>query len=103
MMTDSLASACWRSNIASALAAVDGDRRAGDPAGARRGEERDEIGDFLRPAEAAERNLAANEVGDALGIFLLPLPPGATLEGNRSRRHRVDADVVSRELLRHRF
>ncbi len=36
------------------------------------GEERDDVADFVGGAEAAERQLAADEVGDAFGIGLLP-------------------------------
>ena len=48
------------------LATVDGDRRAADPACARGGEKRDDGADFVGAAEAAERQLALDELGDAL-------------------------------------
>src|SRR5262245_53770192 len=89
--------------IALALAAVDGDAGAADPAGAIRGEEHHEIGDFVGAAEAAERQLALDHLGDAGGIRLLPLVPRAAGKHDRSRRDAVDADVRRRELLRERL
>ena len=76
-----------------ALTAVHDDRRAADPARARRGEERDDVADFVGSAEAAERQLALHELGDRRRIVLLALPPRSALEQNRPRRHAVDADV----------
>ena len=76
------------------LAAVDGDRRAADPARARRREERDDGADFFGAAEAAERQLAPDELGDAGGIGLLAPVPRAAGKEDRARRDAVDADVV---------
>ena len=70
------------------LPAVDGDAGAGDPAGARRAEERDDVGDLLGAAEAPERDLARDEGGDALGIGLLPAVPAAARETGSSRARR---------------
>ena len=40
-----------------------------------RREERDDVADLLGPPEAAERQLAADELRDPFGIGLLALPP----------------------------
>ncbi len=77
-----------------ALAAVDDDRRAADPAGPRRGEEGHDVADLLGAPEAAERQLGPDERGDALGVGLLALVPRPAGEQDRSRRHAVDPDVV---------
>ena len=58
--------------------------------------------DFLGRAEAAERQLARDERGDAVGIGLLA-PPQTAGEEDRAGRDGVDADVVARELVRHRL
>ncbi len=46
-------------------------------------------------AEAAERELALHEGGDAVGIGLLPPLPAAAREQDRAGRHAVDADAVA--------
>src|SRR5690349_11430675 len=61
----------------SGLAAVDDDAGARDPAGARRGQKRHDVGDLVGRAEAAERQLALDEGGDAGRIGLLPAFPAA--------------------------
>ena len=65
--------------------------------------ERDDVGDLLGRAEPAERQLARDERGDAVGIGLLPPLPAAAGEQDRAGRDRVDADVVAREIARHRL
>ena len=59
----------------SALAPIDDDRRAADPAGARRREVRDDVADLFGLAEASERELLLHELDDSSGLDLLPLPP----------------------------
>src|SRR5712671_4799827 len=86
-----------------ALTAVDDDRRSADPARPRRREEGDDVADFFGRAEAAERQLALDELGDGHGVLLLPLPPRSALEQDRSGRHAVHADLERGELLRERF
>src|SRR6476620_6829179 len=86
-----------------ALAAVDGDAGAGDPAGARGAQERDDVGDLLGAAEAAGRDLARDEGGDAVGVGLLPAVPAAAREQDRSGRDAEDADAMLREIARHRL
>src|SRR5690606_32109399 len=85
------------SDVRSALAAVDRDRGTGDPARARRRQERDDVTDFLGATESSHGNLACDEGGHAFGVFLLPLPPGSAFEEDRSGRDAVDADVVLRQ------
>ena len=85
------------------LAAVDDDGRAADPAGLRRREKRDRRADFFGLAEPAERQLLLDELRDAFGIGLLPLPPRSAFKQDRARRHRDDADLILRQLLRERL
>jgi hypothetical protein len=59
------------------LAAVDGDAGAGDPAGARRAQERHDVADLVGAAKAAERDVARDERRDAFGVGLLPAVPAA--------------------------
>src|SRR5436190_2091995 len=89
-----------RSDVRSRLAAVDRDRRAADPARARRGEKRDDRSHFVGASEAAERELAFDEVGDHLGLRLLAPMPGPAGKQDRARGHAVDANVVRCKLLR---
>ena len=67
------------------------------------GEERHDVAHLLGAAEAAERQLGLDELGDAVGIGLLALVPRSARERDRPGRHAVHADVVRRQLLRQRL
>src|SRR6266508_2880794 len=89
--------------VGPALAAVDDDRGAGDPGGAWRANEGDDVRDLFGCAEAAHGDVLLNEAGDALWVFLLALPPGAAGVGDGAGSDRVHANVVRREIDRHRL
>src|SRR6185436_5137321 len=83
------------------LAAVDGDARAGDPAGAGRAEEGDHVGHLLGATEAAGGDLAVDESGDPRRIALLAAVPAAAGEEDRAGRHAQDPDVLAGQLAAH--
>ena len=75
-----------------------------DPAGARR-DARNATTSPTSSALPKRPNGRSRRTMSAMtsGIVLLPLPPRSALEHDRARRDAVDADVVLRELLRHRL
>ena len=83
-----------RQTLARLWQPVDGHAGPRDPAGARRGQKRHDVADFLGLAEAAERQLAPDELGDFPGLVALTLPPRSAFEEDRPRRDAVDPDVV---------
>src|SRR5206468_3779797 len=85
------------------LAAVNGHTSPADPARARRDEECDDRPDLLGAAESPEWQLPLDKIIDSGRIFLLPAMPRAPRKQNRPWRDAVDADIVARQLLRHRL
>src|SRR5436190_15131264 len=81
------------SDVGSALAAVDSDGGAADPAGSMGGEEGDDVADFVGAAHPTEWQVPLDEVGDPLRIRLLALVPRSAREQDRPRSDAVDADV----------
>src|ERR1700750_2782332 len=75
------------------MAAIDGEVGTGDPAGILGGEEGDGVGDFLRPAEAADGDLRDDLRADIFGN-------GHDQVGAHvARRYRVHRDAEARVLL----
>src|SRR4029450_11384052 len=91
------------SQIGLRLAAVDDDRGAAHPARTWRGEERNDIADFLGAPEATERQLALHELGNTLGIRFLTAMPRTAGKEDRAGRNTDRPYVVGRELLRKRL
>ena len=81
-----------------ALAAVDRDHGAVDPAGPLRAEEGDDLGDFAVGAEALVRQLVLEELFKEVGMLGLEGRPASAGEVDRARRQRVDPDPVLCEL-----
>src|SRR5215831_661964 len=77
------------SQVASGLAAVDGPAGSVHEARRPRTQERHDLGDLFRGAEAAQRQLPPNEGGDAFGVGQLPPVPGTALE-----QYRAGSDCV---------
>src|SRR5690606_4670629 len=83
------------------LRAVDREASAGDEARSGRGEEGDEVGDLLRAAEPAEREVAFDELSHPLRVRLDASVPPAAGEADRARCDAVDADPVGGEFAGH--
>ena len=85
----------------SVMAAINGQACPADPARASRDEERDD-----RPTssgrQTGQRAVPAGEFAHA-SIVLHALVPRPAWKTDRPRRHAVDADIIFRQLLRHRL
>src|SRR5947208_14712701 len=90
-------------NIAPRLPTIDVDARARNPACFRRADERYDVRDLLRRAEAPHRDVLLDEMRHALRISLEPSAPRSPRERHRPGSDRVDADVVLRERQRRRL
>src|SRR5215831_2157419 len=86
------------SDVAARLPSIDRPAGGVDEAGGARAQERDHAGDLLRRAEAAQRQLAPDERGDALGVGLLAPVPRAALEDDRAGCDAVDRDPFGADL-----
>ena len=91
------------SRCSSGLGSRRWDAGPGDPAGSRGAEEGHHFGHLLGAAETAHRDLSAHEVGDSLRVSPLAAVPTPSGEPDRARRDTVDADVVLRQVARHRL
>src|SRR5687767_6660406 len=85
-------------DAAGAGAAVDDQRGAGDEVGQRRGEQQDGVGDVVGGAAATTRDGGAGRLAVALGQV-----PAALFHIDVAGQDAVDADVVRRQLQRHRL
>src|SRR5438445_11170800 len=85
------------SGIGVRLTSVNDYRGAGYPRSPRRAEERDNGRDFLRRAEATERNVLLNEAGHSFRVFLLASVPGPATMADRAGRDGIDTDAVRGE------
>src|SRR4029453_7187700 len=85
------------------MAPIDRNTRPADPARSWRGQKGDNPTNFLCPAKSSEWQFPTHELGHAVGILLLAPMPRSTRKGNRSGCHAIHADVVLRQLLRHRL